>query len=77
MSATLQEEKFSQYFGNCPVLYVSGRTFPVNIHFLADCHRLLNKKKLNPKGNNFRFFATILFKQKLFNRREYSHRTKV
>jgi HrpA-like RNA helicase len=53
MSATLQEEKFSQYFGNCPVLYVSGRTFPVNIHFLADCHRLLNKKKLNPKGNIF------------------------
>eukprot|EP01063_Lacrimia_lanifica_P021372 TRINITY_DN2868_c0_g1_i1.p1 TRINITY_DN2868_c0_g1~~TRINITY_DN2868_c0_g1_i1.p1 ORF type:complete len:1164 (+),score=463.84 TRINITY_DN2868_c0_g1_i1:59-3550(+) len=30
-SATLNAEKFSTYFGNCPILNIPGRTFPVEI----------------------------------------------
>ncbi|KIK28427.1 hypothetical protein PISMIDRAFT_673419 [Pisolithus microcarpus 441] len=36
MSATLDAEKFSKYFGGCPVLHVPGRTFPVNVFFIED-----------------------------------------
>ena len=30
-SATLDAEKFSKYFFDCPILYIPGRTFPVDI----------------------------------------------
>ncbi|KAI0361784.1 P-loop containing nucleoside triphosphate hydrolase protein [Trametes cingulata] len=36
MSATLEAEKISSYFGGCPVLSVPGRTFPVDVRFLED-----------------------------------------
>ena len=36
MSATLDAEKFSNYFGGCPVLQVPGRTFPVEVRYLED-----------------------------------------
>lgn len=36
MSATLDAEKISAYFGGCPVLAVPGRTFPVRVNFLED-----------------------------------------
>lgn len=36
MSATLEAEKISSYFGRCPVLSVPGRTFPVDVRFLED-----------------------------------------
>ncbi|KAL5535622.1 hypothetical protein ACEPAF_3716 [Sanghuangporus sanghuang] len=36
MSATLNAEKISQYFGGCPTIEVPGRTFPVDVHFLED-----------------------------------------
>ncbi|KAL5495158.1 hypothetical protein ACEPAI_620 [Sanghuangporus weigelae] len=36
MSATLNAEKISQYFGGCPTIQVPGRTFPVDVHFLED-----------------------------------------
>ncbi|KAI0374315.1 P-loop containing nucleoside triphosphate hydrolase protein [Pilatotrama ljubarskyi] len=36
MSATLEAEKISNYFGGCPVLSVPGRTFPVDVRFLED-----------------------------------------
>jgi pre-mRNA-splicing factor ATP-dependent RNA helicase DHX38/PRP16 len=35
MSATLDASKFAEYFGNCPVYSISGRTFPVEIHHSA------------------------------------------
>lgn len=31
MSATIQAEKFSDYFENAPIYYVKGRTFPVEV----------------------------------------------
>jgi ATP-dependent RNA helicase DHX29 len=36
MSATVDAEKFSEYFGGCPILDVPGRTFPVDVRFLED-----------------------------------------
>lgn len=40
MSATMQEGLFAQYFA-CPVVYVEGRAFPVQQHFLSDIHKLV------------------------------------
>lgn len=35
-SATLDAEKFSDYFLKCPILYIPGRTFPVEILYTKD-----------------------------------------
>jgi len=32
-SATLEKEKFAQYFGNAPILEIPGRLYPVEIHY--------------------------------------------
>lgn len=44
MSATLEAEKISAYFGGCPVLSVPGRTFPVDVQFLEDAVQLTGWK---------------------------------
>ncbi|CAO3629564.1 unnamed protein product [Cunninghamella echinulata] len=36
MSATVNAERFSAYFENCPVLSIPGRTFPVHVQYLED-----------------------------------------
>jgi ATP-dependent RNA helicase DHX29 len=36
MSATVDSEKISHYFGGCPVIHVPGRTFPVDVKYLED-----------------------------------------
>jgi HrpA-like RNA helicase len=36
MSATVDAEKMSQFFGGCPMLHVPGRTFPVDVRYLED-----------------------------------------
>ncbi|XP_005755959.1 ATP-dependent RNA helicase DHX36-like, partial [Pundamilia nyererei] len=36
MSATLNAEKFSQYFDNCPMIHIPGLTFPVEEFLLED-----------------------------------------
>jgi ATP-dependent RNA helicase DHX57 len=41
MSATLDAELFSSYFGGCPILSVEGRTFPVEQFYLEDVYELL------------------------------------
>ena len=40
MSATLDADKISQYFGGCPVLFVPGRTYPVDVYYLEDAIEL-------------------------------------
>ncbi|KAH9042390.1 P-loop containing nucleoside triphosphate hydrolase protein [Lactarius hengduanensis] len=40
MSATLDSEKISHYFGGCPVIHVPGRTFPVDVKYLEDAVEL-------------------------------------
>lgn len=32
-SATMNAQKFSQFFGNAPIFEIPGRTFPVQRHF--------------------------------------------
>ncbi|KAL7746999.1 DEAH-box ATP-dependent RNA helicase prp43 [Sorochytrium milnesiophthora] len=39
MSATLDAEKFQQYFNNAPLLKVPGRTFPVETYFTQEPER--------------------------------------
>lgn len=41
MSATIDTTLFSDYFGNCPVIEVPGRAFPVKQYFLEDTIELL------------------------------------
>lgn len=40
MSATVDAEKISQFFGGCPFMQVPGRTFPVNVNYLEDAVEL-------------------------------------
>lgn len=40
MSATLNAEKISEFFGGCPIMQVPGRTFPVDIRYLEDAIEL-------------------------------------
>lgn len=40
MSATLDAEKISAFFGGCPTLSVPGRTFPVQVNYLEDAVEL-------------------------------------
>ncbi|KAH3778151.1 ATP-dependent RNA helicase A-like isoform X2 [Dreissena polymorpha] len=42
MSATVDTTLFTDYFGNCQVVEVYGRTFPVQEYYLEDCIQLLN-----------------------------------
>ncbi|XP_018116461.1 ATP-dependent RNA helicase A protein-like isoform X2 [Xenopus laevis] len=37
MSATIDTSMFCEYFFNCPVIEVFGRTFPVQEYYLEDC----------------------------------------
>lgn len=32
-SATMNAQKFSDFFGGVPIFYIKGRTFPVDIYF--------------------------------------------
>eukprot|EP01034_Spumella_vulgaris_P021324 gene21324-27354_t len=41
MSATMQEGLFTAYFDACPLVCVSGRTFPVAEHHLDEVHKLV------------------------------------
>ncbi|PCH33517.1 pre-mRNA-splicing factor ATP-dependent RNA helicase prp22 [Wolfiporia cocos MD-104 SS10] len=40
MSATVNAEKISDYFGGVPILQVPGRTFPVDVRYLEDAIEL-------------------------------------
>ncbi|KAI5711731.1 hypothetical protein M8J75_002767 [Diaphorina citri] len=49
MSATLNAEKFSQFFGGAPILHIPGFTYPVQEYYLED---VLNMTRFRPRGNN-------------------------
>nr|XP_034195568.1 dosage compensation regulator isoform X1 [Osmia lignaria] len=42
MSATIDTTLFSNYFNNCPIIEVPGRSYPVQRYFLEDCIQLTN-----------------------------------
>ncbi|VDN25623.1 unnamed protein product, partial [Gongylonema pulchrum] len=41
MSATIDTNLFTNYFGGCPVIQLEGRTFPVQHYFLEDIVQML------------------------------------
>ncbi|XP_036441633.1 ATP-dependent DNA/RNA helicase DHX36-like [Colossoma macropomum] len=41
MSATLNADKFSKYFGNCPMIHIPGYTYPVKEYLLEDVVEML------------------------------------
>ncbi|KAL0723819.1 hypothetical protein Bca4012_038418 [Brassica carinata] len=45
MSATLDAERFSEYFGGCPVVQVPGFTYPVRTFYLEDALSVLKSEK--------------------------------
>ncbi|KAH7661050.1 RNA helicase protein [Dioscorea alata] len=44
MSATIDAERFSQYFGGCPIIQVPGFTYPVTAYYLEDVLSILKSK---------------------------------
>ncbi|XP_061136394.1 ATP-dependent DNA/RNA helicase DHX36 isoform X2 [Syngnathus typhle] len=51
MSATLNAEKFSKYFDNCPMIHIPGFTFPVEEFLLED---IVEMMRYQPKNNDRR-----------------------
>ncbi|KAJ3591219.1 hypothetical protein NHX12_009165 [Muraenolepis orangiensis] len=51
MSATLNAEKFSRYFGNCPMIHIPGLAFPVEEFLLEDVVEMI---RYRPKTQNQR-----------------------
>ncbi|XP_050164703.1 ATP-dependent DNA/RNA helicase DHX36 [Myiozetetes cayanensis] len=47
MSATLNAEKFSEYFDHCPMIHIPGFTFPVVEYLLED---VIEKLRYSPEG---------------------------
>ena len=41
MSATIDTSLFSRYFGQCPVIDIPGRAYPVDTFYLEDCVEML------------------------------------
>ncbi|KAK0589636.1 hypothetical protein LWI29_016618 [Acer saccharum] len=42
MSATVDSDLFSRYFGHCPVITAQGRTHPVTTYFLEEIYQSIN-----------------------------------
>lgn len=66
-SATLQQEKFSEFFFNCPVLTIPGRTFPVQVSYAtkpftdyleAAIQTVLSLHSTEPKPGDILLFLT-------------------
>uniref|UniRef100_A0A7N6BDQ6 ATP-dependent DNA/RNA helicase DHX36 n=1 Tax=Anabas testudineus TaxID=64144 RepID=A0A7N6BDQ6_ANATE len=51
MSATLNAEKFSKYFDNCPMIHIPGLTFPVEEFLLED---VVEKIRYRPQNQDRR-----------------------
>uniref|UniRef100_A0A2K6N481 RNA helicase n=1 Tax=Rhinopithecus bieti TaxID=61621 RepID=A0A2K6N481_RHIBE len=67
MSATLNAEKFSEYFGNCPMIHIPGFTFPVVEYLLED---IIEKIRYIPEQKEHRSQFKRGFMQGHVNRQE-------
>lgn len=61
MSATLDSEKFSRYFNNCPIITVPGFTYPVNTYFLEDVLSLLEAQKAKTGSEKTQIEDMVVF----------------
>ena len=59
MSATIDAERFSQYFNGCSVIQVPGFTYPVSkfsqIEYIKRSEIFLEVITFSPSGQNFLF----------------------
>ncbi|XP_075717638.1 LOW QUALITY PROTEIN: ATP-dependent DNA/RNA helicase DHX36 [Rhinoderma darwinii] len=74
MSATLNAEKFSQYFDNCPMLHIPGLTFPVKEYLLED---VLEMVQYSPKDNDCRPHSNRRFMQGRTTRPEKAEKEEI
>jgi HrpA-like RNA helicase len=60
MSATVESDKISSFFGGCPVIHVPGRTFPVDVLYLEDAieHTGWSISEDSPYAKRREFHAT-------------------
>ncbi|XP_067851023.1 ATP-dependent DNA/RNA helicase DHX36 [Heptranchias perlo] len=66
MSATLNADKFSEYFGNCPMLHIPGFTYPVKEYILEDVIELLQyhpqNQEIRRPSSKRRFMQGCMFR---------------
>ena len=70
-SATLDAEKFSSYFFNCPIFTIPGRTFPVEVLYTkapesvrrASAIATFSRRRLSPREFIFSFFFPRRFRR--------------
>lgn len=88
MSATLNAEQFSEYFGGCPMIHIPGFTYPVKEYYLEDViettkFKFQDKKELpiwkrrsnnNQKSKSFEEMITPYLRD-LDKRQQYSYQT--
>ncbi|KAL6963254.1 RNA helicase, partial [Sarracenia purpurea var. burkii] len=58
MSATVDSDLFSRYFGHCPVITAQGRTHPVSICFLEDIYESINYRLASDSPACLRDYAS-------------------
>ncbi|XP_057542821.1 DExH-box ATP-dependent RNA helicase DExH7, chloroplastic [Amaranthus tricolor] len=71
MSATLDANLFSRYFGDCPVITAEGRTHPVSTFFLEDVYEKINYRlpSDSPVSLGFETFGHQIVRGSIDNRR--------
>ncbi|XP_038671699.1 ATP-dependent DNA/RNA helicase DHX36 [Scyliorhinus canicula] len=66
MSATLNADKFSEYFGKCPMLHIPGFTYPVKEYILEDVVELLQyhpqNQEIRRPSSKRRFMQGCMFR---------------
>lgn len=67
MSATLNEEKFSKYFNNCPIIHIEGVTYPVEELFLEDILEETGFDKFNKEAKKEPVWCQYTYKNQRHN----------
>ncbi|EDO35812.1 predicted protein [Nematostella vectensis] len=71
MSATIDTHMFAEYFGNCPIVEIEGRSFPVQEYYLEDVIQMLGfvpplpekKKKREENDEDDEHVSCVLFQE--------------
>lgn len=80
MSATAETTRFAGYLGNCPILHIPGRTYPVVTHFLDDILYMTGKIQLRQHSATNTYLKHIEYRLERNSRyaiREYQRRGSV
>ncbi|KAJ9687568.1 hypothetical protein PVL29_016165 [Vitis rotundifolia] len=69
MSATVDSNLFSRYFGGCPVITAVGRTHPVSTYFLEDIYESIDYRLASDSPASIRYETSIKQKSSAVNNR--------